>query len=63
MTQYAIVDNLSQNTNAVAEKYKDSYGQFDYHAALAPHAKKHSAEFNAVRFTLSGDEHDKNADN
>ena len=38
MTQYAIVDNLFQNTNAVAEKYKDAYGQFDYQAALTPHA-------------------------
>ena len=63
MTQYAIVDNLFQNTNAVAEKYKDSSGQFDYNAALAPHAQKHSAEFNAVRFTLTGDEDDKSADN
>ncbi len=30
MTQYAIVDNLFQNTNAVAEKYKDASGKFDY---------------------------------
>ena len=63
MTQYAIVDNLFQNTNAVAEKYKDAYGKFDYQAALAPHALKHSAEFNAVQFTLIGDEDDKSADN
>ena len=30
MTQYAIVDNLFKNTNAVAEKYKDADGNFDY---------------------------------
>ncbi|KRF10280.1 hypothetical protein ASG89_01745 [Paenibacillus sp. Soil766] len=63
MTQYAIVDNLFQNTNAVAEKYKDAYGKFDYQAALTPHVLKHSAEFNAVQFTLIGDEDDKSADN
>ncbi|KRF19373.1 glycosyl hydrolase family 95 catalytic domain-containing protein [Paenibacillus sp. Soil787] len=63
MTQYAIVDNLFQNTNAVAEKYKDAYGKFDYQAALTPHALKHSAEFNAAQFTLTGDEDDKSADN
>ena len=63
MTQYAIVDNLFQNTNAVAEKYKDASGNFDYNAALAPHALNMSAEFNAVRFTLTGDEDDKSADN
>ncbi|MDQ0886310.1 alpha-L-fucosidase 2 [Paenibacillus sp. V4I9] len=63
MTQYAIVDNLFQNTNAVSEKYKDAYGKFDYQAALTPHALKHSAEFNAAQFTLTGDEDDKSADN
>ena len=40
MTQYDIVDNLFKNTNAVAEKYKDSSGNFDYNTALAPHAAK-----------------------
>ncbi|AFH60346.1 glycosyl hydrolase family 95 catalytic domain-containing protein [Paenibacillus caseinilyticus] len=63
MTEYAIVDNLFKNTNAVAEKYKDSFGNFDYNAALVPHALKHSAEYNAVRFSLTGDEGDKSADN
>jgi len=63
MTQYAIVDNLFKNTNSVAEQYKDTSGHFDYNAALVPHAKKHSAEFNAVCFTLQGDEDFKSADN
>ena len=57
------VDYLYKNTNAVAEKYKDPSGKFDYNAALAPHATNMSAEFNAVRFTLKGDEDDKSADN
>ncbi|WP_199619318.1 glycosyl hydrolase family 95 catalytic domain-containing protein [Paenibacillus alkalitolerans] len=63
MTQYAIVDDLFKNTNSIAEKYKDAFGHFDYDAALAPHALHHSAEFNAVRFQLKGDEEFKNADN
>lgn len=63
MTEYALVDNLFNNTNAVAVKYKDASGNFDYNAALAPHADKHSAEFNAVRFRLEGDEKFKSADN
>jgi hypothetical protein len=63
MTQYALVNELLVNTNAAAEKYQDSSGHFDYDAALAPHAEKHAAEFNAVRFTLEGDEDFKGADN
>ncbi|GMK40933.1 lectin [Paenibacillus sp. CCS19] len=63
MTQYSIVDGLFQNTNAVAEKYKDVSGKFDYDPALAPHSLKQAAEFNAVRFSLAGDEDDKSADN
>ncbi|RAR42341.1 glycosyl hydrolase family 95 catalytic domain-containing protein [Paenibacillus sp. MDMC362] len=63
MTQYALVNELFENTNAAAEKYQDLSGRFDYDAALAPHAEKHAAEFNAVRFTLEGDEDFKGADN
>ncbi|MCR2804390.1 glycoside hydrolase family 95 protein [Paenibacillus soyae] len=63
MTQYALVNELLNNTNASAEKYQDPPGHFDYDAALAPHAAKHAAEFNAVRFTLEGDEDFKGADN
>lgn len=62
-TRYAIVDGLYQNTNAIAVKYQDVSGVFDYDAALAPHTRKHAAEFNAVRFSLAGDEEDKSADN
>ncbi|QYR23103.1 glycoside hydrolase family 95 protein [Paenibacillus sp. sptzw28] len=63
MTQYALVDYLYKNTNAAAEKYKDPSGTFDYNAALEPHSDKQSAEFNAVCFTLKGDEKFKSADN
>lgn len=63
MTQYAIVEDLFHNTNAVAEKYRDASGHFDYIAALAPHAVKHSSEFNAVCLTLYGSEEFKSADN
>ncbi|MRN56611.1 glycosyl hydrolase family 95 catalytic domain-containing protein [Paenibacillus monticola] len=62
-TQYAIVDELLQSTNVVAQKYIDADGQFDYDAARAPHAEKQSAEFNAVSFSIKGDEQYKNADN
>lgn len=63
MAQYAVVDHLYMNTNAVAEKYNAASGGFDYHAALQPHAAKHSEEFNTVHFTLHGDEDLKRADN
>jgi alpha-L-fucosidase 2 len=63
MTQYALVNELFKNTNAVAEKYQDPSGHFDYDAALAPHVMKHAAEFNAVTFTLNGDEDFKGTDN
>ncbi|TYP77469.1 glycosyl hydrolase family 65 [Paenibacillus methanolicus] len=63
MTQHALIDELFHNTNAVAEKYTDPSGHFDYDAALAPHAAKHASEFNAVRFMLQGDEDFKDADN
>lgn len=61
--QYALLDELIENTNSAAEKYKDPSGHFDYNAALAPHAAKHAEEFNAVRFSILGDEDDKGADN
>lgn len=61
--QYALLDELIENTNSAAEKYKDPSGHFDYNAALAPHAAQHAEEFNAVRFSLLGDEDDKGTDN
>ncbi len=59
--QYDLVDRLVSETRAVAEKreYKNDDGTFSYDKALAPHAKLHGEEFNAVTFTLEGDEADK----
>ncbi len=54
---------LFKNTNAVAVKYMDTSANFDYDAALEPHTDIHMAEFNAVRFTLTGDEDFKSANN
>lgn len=63
MTQYDIIDQLFQDTNAVVRKYSGLGGQFDYDAALAAHTEKHSAEYSAVSFSIEGDEQDKDADN
>ncbi|KRE39704.1 glycosyl hydrolase family 95 catalytic domain-containing protein [Paenibacillus sp. Soil522] len=63
MTHYAIVDQLYRNTNAVAGKYKDASGHFDYSAALAPHVQKHASEYNAVSFFIHGDKAEKYLDN
>ncbi|MDG0791529.1 hypothetical protein OMP38_12100 [Cohnella ginsengisoli] len=63
MDRYDLVDRLLHHTEAVLLKYADANGQFDYEAALAPHAAWQSAEWGAVRFTLKGDEEDKRADN
>ncbi|WP_426250399.1 glycosyl hydrolase family 95 catalytic domain-containing protein [Paenibacillus pabuli] len=61
--EFEMIQMLSTYTNTVAEKYKDNSGCFDYAAALAPHARKHASEFNAVRFVLEGDEEYKDMDN
>jgi alpha-L-fucosidase 2 len=63
MEQYALVEQLFEATNAVAQKYRDAQGHFDYCAALAPHAELHAAEFNAVRFSLAGADAAKHTDN
>ncbi|WP_246245990.1 glycosyl hydrolase family 95 catalytic domain-containing protein [Paenibacillus lemnae] len=63
MSDYALLEQLLSNTDAVAQKYKSSDGRFDYQAALSPHAELHAAEFNAVSFSLPGDEADKDQDN
>lgn len=51
---YALLDELNAYTAAIAEKYTVD-GKFDYDKALAPHAEKHSALFNAVEFDLGSD--------
>lgn len=63
-TDYPLLDELLANTRAVAENpdYQTD-GSFDYDKALAPHAKLHGDQFNAVKFTLNGDEQDKQLSN
>lgn len=63
-TEYPLLDELLENTRAVAENpdYQTD-GSFDYDKALAPHAKLHGDQFNAVKFTLDGDEQDKQISN
>lgn len=63
MTHYNIVDQLYEETKAVVHKYLDPDGYLDYDGALASHTVKHSAEFNAVSFSLEGDAQYKNSDN
>ncbi len=58
---YALLNKIFSQTNAVAEKYS-SGGSFDYERALAPHREKHSALFNAVDFTLENNKN-KNVSN
>ncbi|WP_256975698.1 glycoside hydrolase family 95 protein [Paenibacillus sp. MY03] len=60
---YPLIDELLNHTNAIAGKYQDGSGHFDYDAALAPHAAKHAEEFNAIRFTLDGDDDCREANN
>ncbi len=54
---YELLDSLYAQTNAVAQKYS-SDGKFDYAEALAPHAEKQSALFNAVKFDLGNGENE-----
>ena len=48
---YALLDELSDYTTAVSEKYTVD-GAFSYDAALKPHAEKQSELFNKVKFDL-----------
>ncbi|MCD8048506.1 MAG: glycoside hydrolase family 95 protein [Clostridia bacterium] len=52
---YDLTDALLEKAKECAEKYTAD-GKFDYDAALAPSAEKHSAEFNRLTFDLEGDE-------
>ena len=54
---YDLLDELNAYTSNVVQKYlKD--GRFSYEAALAPHAKKQSELFNAVKFDLGDKENE-----
>jgi len=60
--KHDILVELLSNIKEVVEKYKDEMGNFSYDLALAPHVKKQSELFNAVRFSLGSDA-DKNCFN
>lgn len=60
---YPIIEQLCRHTELVARKYGAEKGHFDYEAALAPHARQHAAEFNAVQLSLAGDEQHKHSSN
>ena len=62
MESYPFIDKMAAQATAVAEKYTAG-GKFDYNAALAPSAKKHSEEFDRLTFDLDGDEEYQTADN
>ncbi len=63
-TQYDLLDELLNHINGVIDKEEyQTDGHFDYDKALAPHAKLHGDQFNAVKFKLDGDEADKLLDN
>ncbi|MBQ6118006.1 MAG: hypothetical protein IJK98_02125, partial [Clostridia bacterium] len=51
--RYDLLDGLAAYTADVAEKYTVN-GAFDYGKALAPHAEKQAALFNAVKIDLGG---------
>ena len=52
--RYDLLDALYADVCAAAEKYTEN-GVFNYDAALRPHAEKHGALFNAVKFDLGAD--------
>ncbi|MFD1887670.1 glycosyl hydrolase family 95 catalytic domain-containing protein [Paenibacillus wenxiniae] len=62
-SQYDVLDQLLHHTDKVVQKYTTAENEFHYEAALAAHAAWHRAEFNAVQFTLGGDESTKHTDN
>ena len=54
-TEFALVDELKAVVKAVAEKYLDVEGYFDYEAALKAHTDIFTPQFNAVEFSLGAD--------
>lgn len=61
-TAYAVVDDLIDDTGAVAQKYTEN-GEFSYEAALAPHAAEHGEIFGRSKLDLNADETDRTLTN
>ena len=53
--QFDLVDELKAQVKAVADKYLDEEGYFDYEAALKAHTDIFTPQFNAVEFSLGAD--------
>lgn len=59
-TQFDLLDQLNQDIAQVVDRYTQD-GVFSYDQALAPHAKLHGDQFNAVSFSLNAKPEDVSA--
>ena len=53
--EFALTDELKAQVKAVADKYTDEEGYFDYKGALKAHTDIFTPQFNAVEFSLGAD--------
>lgn len=53
--EFALTDELKAQAKAVADKYTDEEGYFDYEGALKAHTDIFTPQFNAVEFSLGAD--------
>lgn len=53
--EFALADELKAQVKAVADKYTDEEGYFDYEGALKAHTDIFTPQFNAVEFSLGAD--------
>ena len=53
--EFALTDELKAQVKAVADKYTDEEGYFDYEGALKAHTDIFTPQFNAVEFSLGAD--------
>ena len=53
--EFALTDELKAQVKAVADKYTDEEGHFDYEGALKAHTDIFTPQFNAVEFSLGAD--------
>lgn len=53
--EFALTDELKAQVKAVADKYADEEGYFDYEGALKAHTDIFTPQFNAVEFSLGAD--------
>ena len=53
--EFALVDELKAQVKAIADKYTNEEGYFDYEGALKAHTDIFTPQFNAVEFSLGAD--------